>query len=156
MPLLDTLGILLGRVSRRLGLETIDAFPPGHPYERTRWNRAYFDIPSDMAPEAIERTLCAAIANTPTVFAHITHPTPRMQQELLNAIEQRLRRDPPGASALAALLVDAYASRHTLEARPGLRAALADSAHLDRSARAQILLAWLADTPAGYGVIDMH
>ena len=50
MPLLPVLADLLGRASRALGLETIDAFPPGHRYADTRWDKAYFDIPSDYKP----------------------------------------------------------------------------------------------------------
>ncbi|MGZ3181719.1 MAG: hypothetical protein ACXU8N_04685 [Telluria sp.] len=154
MPLLDTLADLLARAGRRLGLDSLDRFPPGHPYERTYWDRAYFDVPSDAAPDAIERIICAAIANTPTVFAHISHPTPAMQRVLLGFIEQRAARDPNGAVALAALLVDAYGSRYTPESIPGLRAALADTAQLERPTRARALVAWLADTPAASAIID--
>jgi predicted nucleic acid-binding protein len=56
MPLLDT-PILLDRARQpRARLETVDAFPPGHRYARTRWDRAYFDIASDLKPDAIERS----------------------------------------------------------------------------------------------------
>lgn len=80
-----------------LRFETADSFPPGHPYARTRWEAAYFDIASDVKPDEIERRICAAIANTPSVFAYITNPTPRMQRALLNVIHDRLRRQPAQA-----------------------------------------------------------
>ena len=48
MPLLPVLSSLLSRASRALGLESVDRFPPGHQYPRTRWDRAYFDIASDL------------------------------------------------------------------------------------------------------------
>ena len=57
MPLLPVLAKLLGRASRALGLETIDTFPPGHRHADTRWDKAYFDIPSDYKPERIRAGL---------------------------------------------------------------------------------------------------
>ena len=154
MSLLDTVQHLLGRLSRACGFETLDAFPPGHPYARTRWNPAYFDIASDLKPDAIERTLCAAIAATPAIFAHIEHPTPRMQRVLLDAIETRLRRACALPLDLAALLVQAYASPYTLEALPGLRDAVRATEGMEMAVRARALLAFLNDTPAAYGVIE--
>ena len=59
---------LLKRLSRALGLDTADSFPPGHAHARTRWNKAYFDIASNVKPDEIERRICDAIANTPLVF----------------------------------------------------------------------------------------
>lgn len=157
MPLLPVLSDLLARASRALGLETIDRFPPAHRYARTRWDPAYFDIASDLAPDAIERAMCTAIENTPGVFAHITHPTPRMQRALLGAIHARLRRGSRTQAApadLAAMLIDAYASPDTPEALPGLRAAIDATQGYDPSMRAAHLTAFLADMPAAFGVID--
>jgi hypothetical protein len=145
---------LLKRLSRACGFETLDAFPPGHAHARTRWNPAYFDIASDLKPDAIERTLCEAISATPAIFAHIEHPTPRMQQVLLDVIDIRLRRACGLPLDLAAMLVQAYASPHTLEAVPGLRAAIRDTDGLEMPVRARALLAFLNDTPAAYGVIE--
>lgn len=154
MPLIDTLSALLARASRALGLETVDAFPPGHQYAQTRWDRAYFDIASDLKPDAIERAMCEAIANTPAVFAHIVHPTPRMQRALLAVVEGRLRRTCGNPADLLKLLVDAYSSPHTLEAVPGLRAAIARTEGLPMQDRAHELLGFLRAAPAGLGVVD--
>lgn len=154
MPLLPVLTTLLSRASRALGLESVDRFPPGHQYPRTRWDRAYFDIASDLKAEQMETALCEAIANTPSVFAHIAHPTPRMQRILLGVIHARLRRASTPPSDLVALLVDAYASPHTPEAMPGLRAAIASTEGYDPSMRVAHLQAFLADMPAAFDVID--
>jgi len=157
MPLLDTLATLLSRASRALGLESLDAFPPGHRYARTRWDKAWFDIPSDLKPDAIDNAICESIANTPAAFAHIEHPTPRMQRTLLGVIHARLRR---GAGAqgvptdLVAMLLDAYASPGTPEALPGLRAAIASTEGYDPSMRVAHLVAFLSDMPAAFDVID--
>jgi hypothetical protein len=91
MPLLPVIMDLLGRASRALGFETIDGFPPGHVHARTRWDRAYFDIASDVKPDQIESAVCEAIANTPLVFGRIVNPTPRMQRTILGIIDARLR-----------------------------------------------------------------
>ncbi len=154
MPLLDTVADLLARASRALGFETADSFPPGHAYARTRWNKAYFDIPSDTRPEAIEHRICEAIANTPYVFGEIANPTPRMQRALLAVIEQRLRRAHGAPVDLAALLVNAYRSPHTAEIVPGLRQAIRDTAEYETLVQANAILAFLADAPAAFGVID--
>jgi hypothetical protein len=157
MPLLPVLSNLLARASRALGLETVDAFPPGHRYARTRWDPAFFDIASDLKPDAIERAMCTAIENTPAVFAHIEHPTPCMQRALLGVIHARLRR---GAGAretptdLVAMLIDAYASPDTPEALPGLRAAIGSTEGYDPSMRIAHLTAFLADMPAAFDVIE--
>ncbi|ALK99534.1 hypothetical protein AB595_04415 [Massilia sp. WF1] len=145
---------LLGRASRALGLETIDAFPPGHRYADTRWDKAYFDIPSDYKPERIEQAMADAITNTPSVFAYIAHPTPRMQRALLAVIHARLRRGGTPPNELLAMLVDAYAGPRTPEALPGLRAAIASTEGYDPSMRVAHLAAWLADMPAAFDVID--
>jgi hypothetical protein len=154
MPLLDQLSHLLGRASRALGLETIDAFPPGHRYADTRWDKAYFDIPSDYKPERIEQAMSDAITNTPSVFAWIDHPTPRMQRALLAVIHARLRRGGSPPNDLLAMLIEAYASPRTQEALPGLRAAIASTDDYDPSMRVAHLAAWLADMPAAFDVID--
>jgi hypothetical protein len=143
MPLADTLSAWLSHLSRVCGFETADSFPPGHAYARTRWNPAYFDIPSDMKPDEIERTICAAIRNTPGIFVHVVHPTPRMQRVLIDIIEERQRRACGSPTDLAALLVQAYASRHTLEAVPGLRAVIEASQHMDLAERTHLVLAHL-------------
>jgi hypothetical protein len=154
MPLLDTLSNLLARASRALGLESVDAFPPGHRYPRTRWDRAYFDIASDLKADQMEHAVCEAIANTPLVFVHITHPTPRMQRALLGVIHARLRRGGTPPADLVAMLIDAYASPHTPDAVPGLRAAIASTEGYDPSMRVAHLQAWLADMPAAFDVIE--
>ena len=122
MPILPVILDALAHVSRICGLETADAFPPGHPYARTRWNKAFFDIPSDMKPDRIDRTLSEAITNTPQVFAQIEHPTPAMQRALLAVIETRMRRACGTPDDLLAMLIRAYDSPYTQEAVPGLRA----------------------------------
>ncbi|MEH6436062.1 hypothetical protein [Massilia sp. DD77] len=153
MPLLDTLSTLLSRASRALGLESVDAFPPGHVYARTRWNKAYFDIASDLSADEMEAAVCAAVSNTPLVFVHIRNPTPRMQRALLAIIEARLRRaDAP--TELARMLIEAYRSPHTPEIVPGLRAAIAANAEFDPLVQAHAVLAYLADAPAAFGVIE--
>ena len=148
---------LLKRLSRALGLETADGFPPGHQYARTRWNAAYFDIASDVAPDDIERRICDAIANTPLVFAHIVNPTPRMQRALFGLLEQRLRLGHRREAAqLAALLIKAYGSPDIPEAMPGLRATVAAGAHLDATARITAVLEFLAGAQAPFDVIELQ
>jgi hypothetical protein len=154
MPLLDTISSLLGRASRALGLETVDAFPPGHRYAHTRWDKAYFDSPSDWKPERIEHAVAEAITNTPSVFAYIAHPTPRMQRALLAVIHARLRRGGTPPNDLLAMLIEAYASPRTPDALPGLRAAIASTDGYDPSMRVAHLAAWLADMPAAFDVIE--
>jgi hypothetical protein len=156
MPLLDVLSSLLNRASRALGLESVDAFPPGHRYPHTRWDRAYFDIASDLKADQMESAVCDAIANTPLVFMHVTHPTPRMQRALLGVIHARLRRGGNPPADLVALLIDAYASARTPDALPGLRAAIASTQGYDPSMRVAHLQAWLADMPAAFDVIDLE
>jgi hypothetical protein len=154
MPLIPALLDLLARASRALGFDTIDSFPPGHAYARTRWDRAYFDIASDLKPDAIERSLCEAIANTPAVFAHIVNPTPRMQRTLLGVIDTRLRRSCGNPADLVKLLIDAYRSPHTQEAVPGLRAAIAQGEGDEMPSRVHGVLAFLSAMPAAFDVID--
>ena len=143
---------LLSHLSRICGFDTLDSFPPGHPYASTRWNRAYFDIASDTKPEQIERILADAITNTPLVFAHIVHPTPRMQRALIGVIEALMRRGDP--TALVTLLIAAYDSAQTPEAMPGLRAAIEASRGGNAAMRAFAVLEFLGAMPAPFNVIE--
>lgn len=154
MPLLPKILAVLSYVSRACGLETISSFPAGHPYARTHWNPAYFDIASDLKPDQIERSMCDAISNTPSVFAHIANPTPRMQRALLAVIDTRVRRSRSEPLDLAALLINAYRSPYTLEAIPGLRAAIEQGAHEDMAARARGVLAFLGAMHSAFDVIE--
>jgi hypothetical protein len=148
---------LLKRLSRALGLDTADSFPPGHRYARTRWNAAYFDIASNVQADEMERRICDAIANTPLVFGHIVNPTPRMQRSLLGLLEQRLRLGHRREAAqLAALLLRAYGSRDTPEAVPGLRAVIDAGAHLDGNERIAAVLDFLGGSAAPFDVIEMQ
>lgn len=155
MPLLDTLSSLLSRASRALGLDSLDTFPSGHRYARTRWDPAWFDIASDTKPDRIQTAVCDAIAATPGVFAHIVNPTPRMQRTLLGEIHARLRRGASPPNDLVAMLIDAYASPGTPDTMPGLRAAIASTEGYDPTMRVAHLQAWLADMPAAFDVIDL-
>lgn len=141
-------------LSRVCGFDTADAFPPGHAHARTRWAGAYFDIASDVKPDEVERRLCAAIANTPAVFGHITHPTPRMQRALFGVLEERMRRH-GNAAELALLLIAAFRSPHTQEALPGLRAAIHASRFDEPAERVRSLLAFLAQMPVPFDVIEL-
>jgi hypothetical protein len=154
MPLPDALLQALAYVSRVCGFDTVDSFPPGHQYASTRWNRAYFDIASDLKPEQIERSLCESITNTPLIFAHITHPTPRMQRALLAVIETRMRRSCGNPSDLAALLIEAYRSPGTPEAMPGLRAVIEENRDDTPAQRAHAVLKFLGAMPAAFDVIE--
>lgn len=154
MSLIPLLLDLWSKASHALGFETVDRFPPNHPYARTHWDRAYFDIASDLKPDAIERTLCAAIANTPSVFARIANPTPAMQRTLLGVIDTRLRRSCGAPTDLVALLVEAYRSPYTIEARPGLRPAIEATAGLEMRERVHAVLAFLGTMPAAFDVIE--
>ena len=143
-------------LSHVLGFETADSFPPGHPYERTRWNGAYFDIASDVKPDQIESRLCEAIGNTPLVFGYITNPTPRMQRALLAMLEERMRNNRGRATELAALLVTAYDSPHITEVVPGLRAAIAGTRHEDMGERARDVMAFLGSMQSPFDVIELN
>lgn len=149
MPLISTLLQALAYVSRVCGFDTVDSFPPGHQYARTRWNRAYFDIASDRKPEQIERSVCESIANTPLIFAHVTNPTPRMQRALLGVIETRMRRSCGNPADLVALLVNAYRSPYTPEAMPGLRTVIENSQYDVRA-----VTEFLGAMPAPFDVIE--
>jgi hypothetical protein len=141
----------LAWVSRVCGFDTLDAFPPGHAYARTHWNKAYFDIASDLKPEQIERSLCESISNTPTVFAHISNPTPRMQRALLGVIEARMRRQPGAPVDLVAMLINAYRSPYTMEVIPGLRATIENA---DEITRVHAVLQFLDAMPSAFDVIE--
>lgn len=154
--MMPTLLKWLRYLSHILGFETADSFPPGHPYERTRWNGAYFDIASDVKPDQIERRLCDAISNTPLVFGYITNPTPRMQRTLLAMLEERMRNNRGRASELAALLVNAYDSPHITEVIPGLRAAIASTRDDELGERARSVMAFLGSTQSPFDVIEMN
>jgi hypothetical protein len=154
MPLFPIFLDMLGRASRALGFETVDSFPPGHPYARTRWDRAYFDIASDVKPDQIEHALCDAIANTPLVFGRIVNPTPRMQRTVLGIIDARLRGAGGAPADLVRLLIEAYRSPDIVEAIPGLRAAIASTAAYEMPVRVVRLLDYLAAMPSAFDVID--
>jgi hypothetical protein len=141
----------LAWVNRVCGFDTLDSFPPGHAHARTHWNKAYFDIASDMKPEQIERSLCESIHNTPQVFAHIANPTPRMQRALLAVIETRMRRSPGAPVDLVALLINAYRSPYTMDVIPGLRATIERS---DDMTRIHAVLEFLEAMPSAYDVIE--
>ena len=144
----------LRHLSRLCGFDSASAFPPGHRHARTRWNSAYFDIASDATPEQIEPLLCAAIINTPAVFAHIANPTPRMQRALLGVLDERMRRaGNPGD--LVALLIAAHASADIEEALPGLHAAIIDTDGQPMAERVAATLRFLVQMPAPFDVIDM-
>ncbi len=146
----------LKRLSHALGFDTADSFPPGHQYARTRWAGAYFDIPSDTKADDIERRICEAIANTPLVFAHIENPTPRMQRVVIDVIERRLRQNHEREAAqLAALLIRAFASPHTIEASPGLRRTIEATEGYEAPARVRTLFAFLTDAEKD-NVIEMR
>ena len=154
MPLIPVLIDLLSRASHALGFETVDRFPRGHLHARTHWDRAWFDIASDLKPDAIERSLCASIDNTPSVFAHIANPTPAMQRTLLGVIDTRLRRSCGAPTDLVTLLIEAYRSPYTIEARPGLRAAIEATEGLELRERVHAVLAFLGAMPAAFDVIE--
>lgn len=139
----------LAWINRVCGFDTLDSFPPGHPYARTRWNAAYFDIASDLKPDQIERSICERIANTPSIFAHIDSPTPAMQRALLAVIEQRMRRSCGHPADLIALLVGAYRSPYTADAIPGLRTAIVEA-----DGDLQAVAAFLGAMPAAFDVIE--
>ncbi|SHG99426.1 hypothetical protein [Massilia sp. CF038] len=139
----------LAWINRVCGFDTLDSFPPGHPYARTRWVGAYFDIASDLKPDQIERSICERITNTPSIFAHIDSPTPGMQRALLAVIEQRMRRGSAQPVDLIALLVNAYRSPYTADAVPGLRNAI-----IAADGDVHGVMAFLGAMPAAFDVIE--
>jgi hypothetical protein len=154
MPLLPTILNALAHLSRVCGFDTLDAFPPSHVHARTSWNRAYFDVASDLSGEQIERSLCESITNTPLIFAHITHPTPRMQRVLLSVIETRMRRANVAPTDLVKLLIDAYDSGATMEALAGLRATITTTRALSADAQIAAVLAFLGQSPSTFDLIE--
>jgi hypothetical protein len=126
MPLYPAFLDLMQRASRALGFETIDGFPPGHIHARTRWDRAYFDIASDVKPDQIEHAI----------------------------IDARLRGAGGAPADLVRLLIEAYRSTDTIEAIPGLRAAIAATGQYEMPVRVVRLLDYLADMPSAFDVID--
>src|SRR6267154_2160771 len=102
MPLIPALLQVIAYVSRVCGFDTIDSFPPGHQYARTRWNRAYFDIASDLKPEQIERSLCESITTTLLIETYRSPDTPEAMPGLRAVIEQS-RHDTPAQRAYAVL-----------------------------------------------------
>jgi hypothetical protein len=143
-------------LSKKLGLDTVTAFPTGHLYARTNWNSAYFDIASDMTPDQIERALSDAIHNTPSIFAHINNPTPRMQRSLLAVLHDSVRRNDGNTAQWAGLLINAYASSHVHEVLPGLRAEIATTAGVAPEERIRSLIVFLANMAAPFDVIELH
>lgn len=154
MPLLPEFLKVLAWASRACGFETASSFPARHPHARTHWNPAYFDIASDLKPDAIERSICDSIANTPSVFVYIVNPTPGMQRALLAVIETRMRRTQANPVDLMAMLINAYQSRDTQEAIPGLRGVIERGQHDDLATRSRDILAFLAGMDAAFDVIE--
>ncbi len=144
----------LAYLSRICGLDSVNSFPAGHAFARTHWNPAYFDIPYGMKPEDIERTVCAAIGNTPSIFVHIANPTPRMQRALLAVIAESIRHNDGRAGELAGMLIAAYGSPHVQEAVPGLRAEISESAYEDPNERVRRVLSFLSNMQAPFDVIE--
>ena len=145
---------IVSYLSKACGLESVDSFPAGHPYARTHWNPAYFDIPWGMAPEQIERSLCTAISNTPSIFMHIANPTPRMQRALMAVLAESVRRNDRRAGELAEMLIAAYASPHVQDAVPGLRSVISQSVHDDAAERVRQVLMFLSNMQAPFDVIE--
>ena len=141
-------------LSKALGLESVSSFPSGHIFFRTNWNPSYFDIPYGTRPENIERRICTAINNTPTIFAHISNPTPRMQRALLAVLAERLRRNDRNAVDLVMLLIAAYASPYVRDALPGLRAVIEASSYEEVGECVRSVLAFLSNMQAPFYVID--
>jgi hypothetical protein len=154
MPLLPKILQALAWASRACGFETVSSFPARHLYARTHWNPAYFDIASDLKPDAIERSICESISNTPSVFVYIVNPTPGMQRALLAVIETRMRRSCGNPVDLVAMLIIAYRSRYTQEAIPGLRAVIEQGEHDDMATRSRDILAFLGGMHSAFDVIE--
>jgi hypothetical protein len=154
MPLLPKILEALAWASRVCGFETVSSFPARHPYARTHWNAAYFDIASDLKPDAIERSMCDSISNTPSVFAYIVNPTPGMQRALLAVIETRMRRSAGNPVDLVAMLINAYQSPYTQEAVPGLRGVIERGAHDDLATRSRDILAFLGGMHSAFDIIE--
>lgn len=145
----------LAYLNKMCGLESVTSFPSAHPFSRTSWNPSYFDIAYGMKPDQIEQMLCDAIGNTPSIFSHISNPTPRMQRSLLAVLHDGMLRNDGHAAQWASLLIAAYSSRYVQEVVPGLRAEIntsSDAAHADRI---RSLLVFLANMKAPFDVIEV-
>lgn len=145
----------LAYLSRICGLDSVTSFPASHPFARTHWDPSYFDIASGMKPDQIEQVLSDAIHNTPSIFAHINNPTPRMQRSLLAVLHDSVRRNDGHAAEWASLLINAYSSRHVQEVLPGLRAEIVASAVAAPSDRVRRLLVFLASMATPFDVIEL-
>ncbi len=141
-------------LSKALGLESASSFPVKHIHAHTNWDPSYFDIPYGTKPEEIEHRICNAIDNTPTIFAQINNPTPRMQRALLDVVAERIRHNDRSASDLVGLLIHAYASPFVREAFPGLRAEIDASAYEEIGARIRRILSFLLNMQASFNVVD--
>jgi hypothetical protein len=141
-------------LSKALGLESVSCFPARHIYAHTNWDPSYFDIPYGTKPEEIERRICDAIENTPTIFAQINNPTPRMQRTLLDVVTERLRHNDRSAGDLVSLLIHAYTSPFVREAFPGLRAEIEASAYEEFSTRVRRVLSFLLNMQTSFNVVD--
>jgi hypothetical protein len=135
-------------------LESVSSFPARHIDAHTSWDPSYFDIPYGTKPDEIERRMCTAIDNTPTIFAHIDNPTPRMQRALLHVIGERMRQNDRSAADFLGLLINAYASPLVREAVPGLRAEIEASAYDDFGTRVRRVSSFLLNMQASFNVID--
>jgi hypothetical protein len=142
-------------LSKALGLESVSSFPARHVFAHTNWDPSYFDIPYGTTPEEIERRICVAIGNTPTIFGRINNPTPRMQRALINVIAERVRRNDRSVGDLVTQLIDAYESRLVHESIPGLRAEIEATGYEEPSMRARRVLAFLSNERIGLNVIDL-
>ena len=127
-----------------------------HPFARTHWDPAYFDIASGTKPDQIDQLLSEAIQNTPHIFARINNPTPRMQRSLLAVLHDSARRNDGHAAEWAALLINAYASRYVQEVLPGLRAEITGSLGMAPADRVRSLLVFLANMAAPFDVIELN
>jgi hypothetical protein len=145
----------LAYLSKICGLESVTSFPANHPFARTSWDPSYFDIAYGMKPDQIEQVLSDAIHNTPSIFAHINNPTPRMQRSLLAVLHDSVRRNDGNAAEWAALLINAYSSRYVQEVLPGLRAEIAGSVGLAPVDRVRSVLVFLASMAAPFDVIEV-
>jgi hypothetical protein len=145
----------LAYLSKICGLESVTSFPANHPFSRTNWDPSYFDIAYGMKPDQIEQMLSDAIQNTPSIFAHINNPTPRMQRSLLAVLHDSVRRNDGNAAEWASLLINAYANRYVQEVLPGLRAEIAGSAGAPPADRVRSLLVFLASMAAPFDVIEV-
>jgi hypothetical protein len=145
----------LAYLSKVCGLDSVSSFPASHPFFRTHWDPSYFDIAYGTKPDQIDQILSEAIHNTPHIFARINNPTPRMQRSLLAVLHDSVRRNDGNAGEWAALLINAYASRHVQEVVPGLRAEITASSAAAPADRVRGLLVFLANMAAPFDVIEI-